>query len=420
MKKITIISVVVIMLMSMIAFEALAIDLTVWAWGTYPSRLEQILPDFEAEHPDINVSIESVGWSDMNVKMLAAMAAGTGGPDLSIVNSGTHVTQFAHFGGLKDVTKYIEPVKDEYTQGALNGASYNGRFYAVPADVGPYVMFYRKDIFDEAGVDVSDIVTWQDYIEAGKIIKEKTGVPMVPWPREMYEISNWFWDSMMRMSGGNIFDKYGNVVLDKLKVNYTVLETMKDIDNAEIGLNVIPWKAPWNIALKEAKVATVLAGAWFQGSLQDVAPETSGKWRMAPAPTFVEGAAGPFGGSSWIIPVFKSDEVTEAAVTFARFASASNKGVLTKGVIPSWKPIYEEDFFKQPSEFFGGQKVWEVISEVADNELATFNITIYTNQVFGNPDSTINYNVSLVLNGQKTIEEALRDAANDTRKIMNQ
>lgn len=115
------------MLVSMISFEVLAIDLTVWAWGTYPSRLEKILPDFEAEHPDINVSIESVGWSDMNVKMLAAMAAGTGGPDLSIVNSGTHVTQFAYFGGLKDLTKYIEPVKDEYTQGALNGASYNGR-----------------------------------------------------------------------------------------------------------------------------------------------------------------------------------------------------------------------------------------------------------------------------------------------------
>ncbi len=420
MKKFVVILTVVTVLVSMFSFAALAVDLTVWAWGSYPSRLEKIIPAFEAEHPDIKVSVETVGWADMNTKMLAAMAAGTGGPDLSIVNSGTHVTQFAHYGGLKDLTEYITPLQDEYTKGALDGISYDGRYYGIPADVGPYVMFYRKDIFDQAGVKAGDIVTWQDYIEAGKTIKEKTGVDMVPWPKEMYEVSNWFWDPMMRMAGGNIFDKHGNVVLDKLKVNYTVLETMKAIDDAGIGLNVIPWQAPWNIALKDGKVATVVAGAWFQALLGDIAPETSGKWRIAPAPTFVEGAAGSFGGSSWIVPVYKSEEVTEAAVTFARYASASGNGVLKEGIIPSWKPIYDDDFFKEPSEFFGGQKIWDVIGQVADEGMATFNVNIYTNQVFGNPDSTINYNVNMVLTGQKTIEEALRDAADDARELLEQ
>src|SRR5699024_11747869 len=36
-----------------------------------------------------------------------------------------------------------------------------------------------KDIFEEAGVNAESIITWDDYIEAGKKIKEKTGTAML-------------------------------------------------------------------------------------------------------------------------------------------------------------------------------------------------------------------------------------------------
>ena len=31
---------------------------------------------------------------------------------------------------------------------------------------------------NEAGIDPADIVTWDDYVEAGKTVLEKTGTPM--------------------------------------------------------------------------------------------------------------------------------------------------------------------------------------------------------------------------------------------------
>ena len=34
------------------------------------------------------------------------------------------------------------------------------------------------DIMNEAGIDPADIVTWDDYVEAGKVVLEKTGKPM--------------------------------------------------------------------------------------------------------------------------------------------------------------------------------------------------------------------------------------------------
>ena len=36
------------------------------------------------------------------------------------------------------------------------------------------MLFYRTDIFEECGVNPEDIKTWDDYIEAGKVINEKT------------------------------------------------------------------------------------------------------------------------------------------------------------------------------------------------------------------------------------------------------
>ncbi|MFP3441779.1 extracellular solute-binding protein, partial [Pantoea sp. SIMBA_133] len=46
-------------------------------------------------------------------------------------------------------------------------------------DGGPTGVFYRTDIFEEAGVNAEDIKTWDDYIEAGKTIKEKTDKAMI-------------------------------------------------------------------------------------------------------------------------------------------------------------------------------------------------------------------------------------------------
>lgn len=38
----------------------------------------------------------------------------------------------------------------------------------MPWGIAPTVLFYREDLFQKAGIDVNSIVTWEDFIEAGK------------------------------------------------------------------------------------------------------------------------------------------------------------------------------------------------------------------------------------------------------------
>ncbi|MEK1831693.1 extracellular solute-binding protein [Priestia megaterium] len=51
--------------------------------------------------------------------------------------------------------------------------------YGFPFDAGPTGVFYRTDYFEKAGVDPNSIKTWDDYIAAGKKIKEKVGVDLL-------------------------------------------------------------------------------------------------------------------------------------------------------------------------------------------------------------------------------------------------
>ena len=49
---------------------------------------------------------------------------------------------------------------------------HDGKVYAVPWDVGPCGVFYRRSIFEKYGIDPEKIETWEDYINAGKVILE--------------------------------------------------------------------------------------------------------------------------------------------------------------------------------------------------------------------------------------------------------
>jgi lactose/L-arabinose transport system substrate-binding protein len=403
------------------------VEINVWGWGIYPEAWPAILDDFNEKYPNIKVNIEMIGWGDMVPKLMAAMTSGQGGPDLATIELGSDVLSFAKRGGLKDLTEYMSPVIDQYTESSTAGAYYNNKLYAVPSDIGPYGMFYRTDIFKEAGIDPESIKTWSDFIKAGKKITRDTNGDgeidqfMLTWPKEHYNIGNWYFGPMLEQIGGNIFDDNGNVVLDKLDLNYKVVETMKEITNANIGLNMNPFTAEWNVAIKSDKIATILAGSWFMGNLPGIAPEEAGKWRLAPAPAFTPGIEGMMGRTGFVMP--KNAKHPEAAIKFAKFVTSEGMKTLAvkSGLIPAYKPIYKEKSLAEYKfEYYDNQKMFKTIGEISENELGTFNFTPYSTQAFGSGSAPINIELINIINGDKSIKAGLEDAAEEIKRIMEQ
>ena len=61
--------------------------------------------------------------------------------------------------------------KDFYTPGTWSSVNINDGVYALPMDSGPMAWFYNKGVFDKAGVDPTQVRTWDDFYEAAKKIR---------------------------------------------------------------------------------------------------------------------------------------------------------------------------------------------------------------------------------------------------------
>jgi multiple sugar transport system substrate-binding protein len=76
-----------------------------------------------------------------------------------------------------------------------------------------------------------------------------------------------------------------------------------------------------------------------------------------------------WGGSFVAIP--EQSKVKEAAWEFVKWAccSAAGQNVLFKatGVMPAYKPAWQDPLYDAPVDFFGGQRTYRIWTEIADN-----------------------------------------------------
>ncbi|WP_230206010.1 ABC transporter substrate-binding protein [Actinomyces urinae] len=103
------------------------------------------------KYPDIKVKFESSPFKDYYNKLTAQAASG----DLACI-AGLQAQRVPDVGSLfTDLNPAIEADGfdiDGYEPSIVEGLQQDGKQLAIPYDVGPYLLFYNKDMFDEAGV----------------------------------------------------------------------------------------------------------------------------------------------------------------------------------------------------------------------------------------------------------------------------
>ena len=146
-------------------------ELVFWGWDSGNS-MKEILADFEKANPGITVKFNNTGTAEKTSTALSnAIAAGNGAPDVVMLEDPT-VTQFAVTGDLADLSQFgADKLADDFSAGPWSKLQYDGKPYALPIDSGPEVFFYNDAVLKKAGVDGSQIKTWDDYYEAAKKVK---------------------------------------------------------------------------------------------------------------------------------------------------------------------------------------------------------------------------------------------------------
>jgi len=147
-----------------------------WAMGREGEVVQELVPAFEAENPDIRVVVQQVPWTAAHEKMLTAHV-GRSTPDAAQLGN-TWVAEFAALRALESLEPWLATstvvAPDRYFSGIWDTNVIDGAPYGVPWYVDTRVLFYRKDILARAGYETMP-ETWPEWREAMRAVKAVAG-----------------------------------------------------------------------------------------------------------------------------------------------------------------------------------------------------------------------------------------------------
>jgi len=344
---------------------AAAQTLTVWVWDINKPALESTIESFQAMHPGVEVIVEDIGNQNAYDRGLAGCAAGGFGmPDVYLVENNEAEVFWAQFPdcfldlrelGASDLLPLFPAFKwAELTAGEA--------IHAIPYDSGPTAIFYRRDLYEQAGIDVNAIETWADFIAAGQAMNAATDGAV-----KMGTVAKGADDEWFRMLANQAdcfyFDDDASQVTVAQSGCVLALETLKDLYDADV-LAVGGWVEQIQL-IQNSAAASAFFGSWYGGVIQAEAPDQSGLWGVYLTPALEPGGvrASNLGGSALAIPA--STAHPELAYDFVVNALADEENQLRilfdYGLTPSLLSLLDSPALDQGVEFFGGQPVWSLI-----------------------------------------------------------
>jgi lactose/L-arabinose transport system substrate-binding protein len=336
--------------------------ITVWSWNVAASALKSTLEGFNKKYPDIKVDVQDIGNPQLPEKMMAACAAGGDGlPDVVTIENHKAAIFWNRFPDcLTDLTPlgYTADIKKLFPDFKRAELESGDAAYAMPWDSGPVTAFYRRDLYEKAGVDPATIKTWDDFIAAGKKISAANpGVVMAQ--ADFNGDSEWF-RMLANEQGCGYFSADSQSIIINQPACIAALDKVKAMKDAGT-LTAANWDE--KIQSNNAnKVATQVYGGWYDGTIRSTSPQLDGKWGVYPMPSMT--ADGPhaanLGGSS--LAIINNSKNKEAAWKFLNYALGTNEGQVAMlksfGLVPSLLTAVQDPFVSQPLPYYKDQKIW--------------------------------------------------------------
>lgn len=400
--------------------------LVIWAQAANQDVWEKtVLEGFKAEYPEVEIEFANYAPPEVANQVGLAIQGGTGVPDLAVTEYRS-ITALVELGGLADMTDLVEPYKGDLNAAMMAYCSKDGKVYCAAWDIGPVVTFYRRDIFEAAGL-ASDpesvsamMATYDDYLATCKTIKAETGLNCFA----LNKANNYgtMLENMLWQQGLGFYDAEGKVTIDAPYVVEAV-EKLGAFWEAGVVSDSLEWTDPWYAELNAAMdnkdtppVATIVIAAWMGNFLKTwVAADQAGNWGVALMPAYTAGGvrASNQGGSAYFIP--EGSQNPGAARAFIEYVNFNTANQVAQFVYSDYFPAnaatYADPFFQEEDPYFGGQVTRTLFAEVAQNVPFGF--------IYGQYAVTMSNNAARALQnfalGNMSAEDALKEAADAVR-----
>jgi multiple sugar transport system substrate-binding protein len=382
-------------------------ELVVASFPSFDEAVKAAIPLYKKVAPNVTIKLVSLSYADHHNAMVTALSTGAGLPDVAGIEVG-YLGRLIESGGLEDLSKppynalayRSKIVPFTFAQASRR----DGALSAMPADLGPGSLFYRQDLLAKAGVTEAQLTqSWESFIEAGKTLKAKTGVLLVP---NATTLSDVFIRTNLAPGEGLFFDKNDKALIATPRFE-KAFALAKAVRAAGLDGKFAPFTTEWSEGFKRGTFATEMSGAWLATHLSKyIAPETKGLWRAAPLPA---GAFASWGGSFYGIPKKLSDDRKKMAWDFIVFMATNKEMQLAAfkqlDAYPALIEAASDPFVDEPIEFLGGQKARQIWRTAAARIPA-----IEVNKLDSIATEIVAAELDKVLVENKDIKAALADA----------
>jgi ABC-type glycerol-3-phosphate transport system substrate-binding protein len=363
-----------------------------WGGSKYQPKIAGLvakqIPAIGAKY-DIKVVDGGPGDDDVANQIRLALASGQNIPEIVTFNR-IQVPEFTLADELVTLDEVIEPIKDDLYAGALQLSKYADHYMAVPLQVKSKMFYWRADLFEKGGVDPGKLVSFEDFINAGKALQEKAGTNIMnlgPQPAAYLtgELVSAYPDTKMYA------DRDGNYTLTTNKAYADAFEIQKRLVDSGVTLKIDDFSSDWQPAVADNKIAGFLLSNWLKVFLPTFAPDQKGLWKGGLWPQLTPYGDQRYGceGGGSVLVVMKRSPNAQAAVDYLRQVFLEKAGEMlvyqSYGATPLLKSakddfleavknpqklegMSEADFAKQPGVFFG--------PEFLEQELASYDYVL--------------------------------------------
>ncbi|MED5020716.1 extracellular solute-binding protein [Paenibacillus chibensis] len=350
--------------------------LTLWYWNR--GLDDKLIQAVQEQFPDVRINAQKIG-GDFKSKLKTTLAAGSSGPDIVAFND--WVTELFpsadRFYNLYDLgAKELEP---DYLDWKWQlGVTPEGKMIAMPIDTGPTALFYREDLFKQAGLPTDpeevhkQMGTWEDYFKAGEKLNQVFGGKV-----KLTDNIGGIYTQVNAQSDSVYFDKneefIGETPASSMKKAW---DLAVQASQKALLANTNSFTSEWNAAMNNGKIASFVGAVWCKQILMDAAPDTAGKWRVARAP----GGDGNNGGS--FLAIMKTSKHPKEAFEVMKWLlNPDNQVTAFKDVnlFPSATKALDAPVMEEKEDFFGGQSTGDIFTESARGVKPAYFGTKYAN-----------------------------------------
>ncbi|MFJ9426088.1 sugar ABC transporter substrate-binding protein [Streptomyces sp. NPDC101249] len=332
------------------------VSLTYWTWTPGMDKVVDLWNKGPGKKEQITVTVKKQASGDTLITKILTAHKAKKAPDLVQAEYQALPTLVSN-DALADISGDVGDAEKKFAAGVWQQTTLGtDAVYAVPQDIGPMMFYYREDLFEKYGLKVP--TTWEQFAETARALKKKA--PDTDLTTFSANDSGLF-AGLAQQAGAKWWTTSGEtwkVAIDdaatrKVATFWGDLVEEGAIDNQPM------YTPAWNKALDTGKQIAWVSAVWAPGTLTTAAPDTKGKWAMAPLPQWSgsENVTGSWGGSSTAVTTDSAHR--SAAAKFATWlntdGTALNALAKEGGIYPASSAAQLSGAFTTPPEYFANQ-----------------------------------------------------------------